>query len=382
MIIGIDANEANVERKVGISEVAYNTLDQFSRINAEKVNPANSFNIYLKEKPREDMPTPTTFWKYNIFGPAKLWTQFALPINLYTHFPHPDVFFSLTHYAPRFSPVPTVVSVMDLAYLYFPQLFKPSDLYQLKSWTAYSVKKAAKVITISNSSKNDIIKEYNIPEKNVAVIYPGIKPIIALTPHIYSMNELKSKYGLSENFLLFVGTLQPRKNITRLIESFAKVVADEKAPPDLQLVIVGKKGWLYEEILTTPAKLEITEKVKFLDFVSDDDLNILYQHAICYILPSLYEGFGLPVLEAMKHDCPVITSNTSSLPEAGGDAALYVDPKDTNDIAAKIMKLVMHKELRKELIAKGKKQLTKFSWEKTAKETLQILEEVAQTGKK
>jgi glycosyltransferase involved in cell wall biosynthesis len=379
MLIGIDANEANVERKVGISEVAYNIIDQLARLNAQKVKPDHRFSIYLKEKPRDDLPTKTNSWQYNVFGPSKLWTQFALPLNLYTRFPRPNVFLSLTHYAPRFSPVPTVVSIMDLAFIHFPELFKQSDLYQLRNWTAYSVKNAKKVITISNSSKNDIIKTYKVPESKVAVVYPGLKQIISLQPHVYSMNELKSKYGLSENYLLFVGTLQPRKNITKLIEAFAKVTQHEKTPKDIQLVIVGKKGWLYEEILATPQRVHVEDKVKFLDFVSDDDLNILYKHAICYILPSLYEGFGLPVLEAMKHDCPVITSNISSMPEAGGDAALYVDPKDTDDIAEKIMKLIVHKDLRKELIDKGKKQLAKFSWEKTAKETLEILEEV---GKK
>ena len=172
--------------------------------------------------------------------------------------------------------------------------------------------------------------------------------------------------------------MQPRKNIARLIEAFSHVLKKTKKK-DLQLVIVGKKGWQYEEILEAPEKFHVSEQVKFLDFVSDEDLPSLYTHALCYVLPSLYEGFGLPVLEAMKYDCPVITSNVSSMPEAGGDAALYVDPKNVSDIAEKIVSLIDSEKLRKELIEKGKKQIKKFSWEKAAKETLAVLENLAKS---
>lgn len=369
MIIGIDGNEANVEKRVGISEYAFQLLRQF----AESRNQNLEFRIYLKDEPNEDLPKETKGWHYRVLKPGKLWTQWRLPLDLFLHNPRPDVFFSPTHYAPRFSPVPTVVSVMDLSYLYFPEMFNKSDLLQLRNWTAYSVKKACKIFTISNSSKNDIMKEYKINSDRVVVTHLGIKESVTLTPHIYSMNELKGKYGLSDNFILFVGTLQPRKNIKRLIEAFAKV----KGIKDLELVIVGRKGWLYEEILEAPKELGIEERVKFLENVEDDELPLFYKNALCFVLPSLYEGFGLPVLEAMKQSCPVITSNISSLPEAGGDAALYVDPEDVDDIAKKITELVSSEKLRKELIEKGKAQVKKFSWEKTARETLEILEQVA-----
>jgi glycosyltransferase involved in cell wall biosynthesis len=309
-----------------------------------------------------------------------LWTQWRLPLDLYAHRPKPDVFFSPTHYAPRFSPVPTVVSVMDLSFLYFPELFNKADLYQLRSWTEYSVKQAARVLTISNSSRNDIIKEYKVPAEKVVTIYPGIKETLSLEAHVYGMNQLKAKYHISDNYILFVGTLQPRKNIVRLIKAFSKVLkskVESHKANDLQLIIVGKKGWLYEDILAAPYKYGVTESVKFLEGVTDAELGLFYKHAQCYVLPSLYEGFGLPVLEAMKYDCPVITSNVSSLPEAGGDAALYVDPENVDDIAAKIKHLISNETLRKELIAKGRKQVAKFSWEKTAKETLEVLEQVA-----
>lgn len=377
MIIGIDGNEANVEKRVGIGEYAFQLLWRLRMLQVPEVQ----FHIYLKEPPNKELPPKNKQWHYRVFGPKKLWTQWRLPLDLYTHFPRPDVFFTPSHYAPRFSPVPTVVSVMDLSYLHFPELFAKKDLVQLKQWTAYSVRNAKKILTISASSKNDIIKAYGVSEDRVIVTYPGIKESITLTPHVYSMNELQAKYGISKHFILFVGTLQPRKNIGRLIEAFNKVIKSKSENPhmkDLQLVIVGKRGWLYEEILAKPKELEIGDRVTFLENINDEELALFYKNALCYVLPSLYEGFGLPVLEAMQRGCPVIISNISSLPEAGGEAALYVDPKNVSDIAQKIEQLVTDEKLRKQLKEKGFEQVKKFSWEKTAKETVAVLEEVVQ----
>lgn len=374
MVIGIDANEANVEKKVGISEYVFELLLQFKQLTVNNLQ----FTIYLKDKPNEDLPTEANNWHYSVFGPKKMWTQLALPIKLHTERIKPDVFFSPGHYAPRFSPVPRVISIMDLAFFHFPEYFTKKDLAQLHSWTRYSVKKAKAIITISQASKDDIIKLYQIPGDRIHVVYPGIKETTTLTPHIYPMNELTAKYGISDNYLLFVGTLQPRKNIARLIEAFA-ILRKKKdfSSSDLQLVVVGKKGWNYEEILASPEKFGVKESVKFLDFVSNEDLAMLYQHAKLFAWPSLYEGFGLPVLEAMKYGCPVITSNVSSLPEAGGDAALYVNPTDVEDIAEKLEKVLTDKKLRSDMVVKGKTHIMKFSWEKAAKETLSVLEQVA-----
>lgn len=380
MIIGIDGNEANVHKRVGISEYAFELLSQFSGREFESNNVR--FVVYLKEKPLSTMPRENKFFEYRVITPGKLWTQWRLPLDLFFHRPRPDVFFSMTHYAPRFSPVPTIISVMDVSYLRFPEMFNADDLYQLRNWTEYSVKKAKKVLTISDSSRDDIIKLYKKPKEKVVTIYPGIKNFISLEPRVFGMNQLQAKYHTSKNFILFVGTLQPRKNIVRLIEAFANVLKSPDTHEEgLQLVIIGKKGWQYEEILQAPKKFGVEDEVKFLENVPDNDLDVFYQHALCYVLPSLYEGFGLPVIEAMQRGCPVITSNVSSLPEAGGEAALYINPEDVNDIAAKINKLINDKKLREDLIEKGKKQAKKFSWEKSAKETYQILLDVANKTK-
>ena len=367
MIIGIDGNEANVSNKVGIGQFAGSILDQLS-----KLKTGHTFWIYLKNKPISDFPKESDSWKYKIVGPKAFWTQIGLPFHLYTS-KKPDVFFSPTHYAPRLSPVPTVIAVMDMSFIHFPELFRKKDLFQLKNWTSYSVRRASRVITISQASKSDIIKTYNISKDRVDVVYPGID--YARFDEKSSMETIKEKYNVPKRYILFVGTLQPRKNIARLIEAFDKVIKD-KNMSDLSLVIIGKKGWMYEDILNTPKKLGIEDKVMFLDFVPDVDMPAFYKNAQVFVLPSLYEGFGLPILEAMKYNCPVITSNVSSLPEVGGDAVLYVDPESVDDIAKKIAQLISDEKLREKLIEKGREQIKKFDWEKSARQVLSILEEV------
>ncbi|MBU2632116.1 glycosyltransferase family 4 protein [Patescibacteria group bacterium] len=361
MLIGIDGNEANVEKKVGIGEYAFELLKKFEESKVSNFQ----FLIYLKDFPREDLPKAREGWRYRVVGPRKMWTQFALPRDLLLKKPRADIFFTPSHYAPRFSPIPTAISIMDLSYIYFPQLFKKNDLYQLKSWTKYSAKKASLIFTISNSSKDDIIKEYKIDPKKVVVTYPGIKD---QKFKVKSMENLPKKYEINKPYFLFIGTIQPRKNIAKLIEAFASI------KEDVDLVVIGKKGWLFEQILAAPSEFGVEKRVKFLDFVPNEDLPLFYQNAVCYVLPSLYEGFGLPVLEAMQNNCPVITSNVSSLPEAGGDAAIYVNPEDVNDIKEKMEKVLRDSNLREEMIKKGQEQVKKFSWEKTAKETLKALE--------
>ncbi len=191
------------------------------------------------------------------------------------------------------------------------------------------------------------------------------------------MEDIKEKYEIDGDYILFVGTLQPRKNIERLIEAFSKIKNQELGIKNLELVIIGKKGWLYEDILSAPKKFKIEDKVKFLDFVPDSDLSLFYQNAVCFVLPSLYEGFGLPVLEAMNFGCPVITSNVSSLPEVAGDAGILVNPGSVEEIAKSIEKILkMTDNERKEMIEKGYQQAKKFSWEKCARETLSVLEEL------
>ena len=378
MLIGIDGNEANIKNRVGVGRYAFELLKQLYKI----VQSDNlKVKIYLKDKPLDDLPKEEDWWTYKIVKPQKLWTQIGLPSNLFFDKPRPDVFFTPSHYSPRFCPCPTVMSIMDLSYIKYPEMFKTNDLWQLKNWTAYSVKKAAKILTISQASKDDIIKYYRVEKEKVIVTYPGITiqnlKIKMQNKQSFSSNDnskLKIKYGIEGDYILSVGTLQPRKNYVKLIESLSIIISKY---PSISLVIVGKKGWMWEEILEAPKKFNIKNKVKFLDYVTDEDLPILYQNAKCFVLISLYEGFGLPALEAMSFGCPVIVSNVSSLPEVVGEAGILVDPNNTEEIANKLLKLFrLPREEREKIIEKGRTQAAKFSWEKCARETLKVIEEV------
>ncbi len=378
MKIGINSYEAVVPRfghnkktglpnRVGSSEFCFQLLSKLA-----KLDTVNEYSVFLPVEPSSDMPKETEKWKYVVFHSKKLWTLLGLSNKLKSY--KLDVFFSPTHYLPLYTSSPSVISIFDVSYLYFPNLFKKKDLYQLKLWGGYSIKKAKKIITISNSSKNDIIKMYKVNPDKVTVIYPGIKQVLSIKEKVLSMDELNKRFGIDNKYILFVGTLQPRKNIVRLIEAFAKL--KEK---DLNLVIVGKKGWQFEGVLNAPKKYNVEDRVKFLDSVSDEDLPGFYKNALCFCLPSLYEGFGLPILEAMQYGCPIATSSVSSLPEAGGDAAVYFDPENVEDIKKSLESIIQNSELRDKLIKKGYEQIKKFSWEKTARKTLRILEDVAKS---
>ncbi len=384
MIIAVDGYEANVPKRVGIGRYAYEILkhmfeDFKAQSTKHKAQSKTSFRIYLPSKPLPDMPEETDWWQYRVIPLSKLWTFIGLPIALWQDRPQADVVFSPTHYIPRFITIPRVMAIMDLSYLEFPQMFRPKDLHQLVHWTAYSVRHAAGILTISEFSKGAIMKAYGVPKDRVVVTYPGMRTISNIKDQ---KSNIQSKYQISKNYILSVGTLQPRKNYGRLIEAFSLLIrsllSKGDSSNDLQLVIVGKKGWLYEEILKAPRQFGVEDRVKFLEFVPDADLPDLYRNAFCFALASLYEGFGLPVLEALVNRCPVVVSRVSSLPEIAGNAGIYVDPNDVASIVQGFTKALEEtKEERQHRVEEGIRQAEKFSWQKAAKQTLAILAEVA-----
>lgn len=367
MIIGVDGNEANVKEKVGVSVYTLKLLEYFQKVSSSK----KQFLIFLKAKPNLDLPPENDFYKYAIIRGDILWSHTFLPLELYKRRilgQNIKMFFSPAHYAPRISPIPTIVTIHDLSYFYYPGEFLKKDLYKLKNWTKYSLEKAKKVIAVSNTTKKDIVKFYNVHEDKIEVVYNGYEKT---SPYLPSLNK-EEKKGWSK-YILYVGTLQPRKNVDCLIDAYNLF---RKQYPEFKLTIVGKKGWLYEHIFKKVEDLKLKKDVNFKGYVSDDELSNLYKNAFCFILPSLYEGFGIPILEAMSMGCPVISSFTSSLPEVGGEACLYFDPKDPNELTEKIFKLVKNRKLRREMINKGKERLRLFSWQKCAAETLNILTKI------
>jgi glycosyltransferase involved in cell wall biosynthesis len=362
MIIGVDGNEANVENKVGVSVYTSNLLAYFQSHATESVQ----FIVYLRELPQRDLPKETVFFKYKIVWGPVLWSQLFLPLYLWKlkFFGQKlDVFFSPAHYIPRFCPFKTVVTIHDVSYLYFPEEFLKKDLYQLTKWTQYAIQRSEKIIAVSKTTKKDLMREYAIPENKIQVIYNGYENSKSLTTN-YHLPTTSSPY------FLYVGTIQPRKNISLLIKSFAQF---HKNHPTFKLIIAGKKGWLYEKIFQEAAQYECKDSILFLGFVSDKEKAQLYKNAVAFILPSLYEGFGIPLLEAMSYNCPVLSSFSSSLPEIGGEACLYFDPKNSSDLVEKMEIITTQKDTRTTLITAGKKRIKIFSWNVTGEKTLQAL---------
>lgn len=368
MMIGIDGNEANVKNRVGSGQYAFELLKKFAK------DKKHNFLIYLKDKPFPDLPKESENFKYNIFGPKKFWTQFALPLRLIFG-KKPDVFFSTAHYAPRFSKVPYIVTIHDLSYLHFPELFKKNDLYQLTNWSKYSIKNAAHIIAVSQNTKEDIVKNYNISPSKITVTYEGYGNTRFKPQSKATIEKTKKKYRIEDDYLIFIGTLQPRKNLERLIEAFGKLILNSQLST-LNLVIVGKKGWMYDQIFEKVKSLNLEKEIIFTDYVPDAELPALISGAKVYILPSLWEGFGIPVIEAQACGIPVIVSKTSSLPEIVGDSGLLIDPESIGSIADGVKKVLTENQTYSNLVKKGFENIKRFSWEKCAQETLQVLEKV------
>lgn len=372
MLIGVDANEANIKDRVGSGQYTFELLKQFAK------NKNYQFLIYLKDKPLDDLPKESSNFKYIIFGPKKFWTQLALPVKL-TFGNKPDVFFSPAHYGPRFSKVPYALTIHDLSYLHFPELFKKNDLFQLTNWSKYSIENSAQIITPSNSVKVDIIKNYKVKPSKITVTYEGYDQFRFKPQPKSAIEKIKSKYKIKGDYIIAVGTLQPRKNHQRLIEAF-HLLGTRHQVPGTSLVVVGKRGWLYDEILEKSKKLGIEKQVIFTGFVPDGELPALISGARVYVNPSLWEGFGIPVIEAQACSVPVVVSNSSSLPEIVGDSAILVDPESVDSIAGGIEKVLTNEKTRSDLVRKGFENIKRFSWENCAKETLKVLQTAAKSN--
>lgn len=372
MKIWIDGYEANVPQRLGSSRVAFELIN-----NLEKLDTENDYTILLPNPPLNDLPKEREGWKYKILKPKRLWTRIALPLALFTSKQKPDIIFSPTQYIPRFCPksIKRITTIFDLAPLRFPDLYKKEDLYKLKNWTKYSVEHANHVITISQFSKKEVMKNYNIKKGKVTVAYPGFNSSMKKVNEKGETVKVLQKYNIDKDYIIFIGTIQPRKNLIRLIEAFVKI-------ENLKLVIVGKtsglgrQGWMYEDILEKPEELGIKDKVIFTGFVPDEDMLYLLNEAEAFILPSLWEGFGIPVVDAMACGVPVLVSNVSSLPEVVGNAGLTFDPTSVDQIEQAIRTIATDKKLRQKLSKLSLIQSKKFSWSKMAREVLRVFENI------
>lgn len=298
---------------------------------------------------------------------TQLWQRlrFPLPVEVFTGR------LDLLH-APDFVVPPTrapaLVTVHDLSFLVYPQFAARGMARYLSDAVPRSVRRSALVLADSEATRQDLGRLLHVPLERVTVVYPGVSDAFRPLPPETS-TALRHKLGLPDAFLLFVSTLNPRKNVSRLVEAFAMLIENDQRP-GLKLVLAGQRGWLYEEIFATIERLQLGEQVLLLDFVDDNDLPALYNAAVACVYPSLYEGFGLPVLEALACGTPVVTADNSSLPEVAADAAVLVDAGSTAAIAAGIARVLDDAALRERLRAAGLERATHFTWERAAEQVL------------
>jgi glycosyltransferase involved in cell wall biosynthesis len=355
MHIGVDASRATVARRTGTESYALNLIRAMLRAGS-----AHQFTLYFR-----DAPPPGLFdGHHHVIPFPRLWSHVRLAWDLLAAKRKPDVLFVPAHVLPIVHPLPSVVTIHDLGYRYFPEAHPLGQRLYLDWSTHFSARAATHIIADSRATAQDLTRFYNIPAGKITVIYPGRdETLTRIDPA-----PVRAKYGLPENYLLHVGTLQPRKNLIRLIEAVTR-----HPSPVTSLVLAGRAGWLSAPI----GALAKERGVRLLDYAPDEDLAGLYSGAAAFVFPSLYEGFGFPVLEALACGTPVICSNTSSLPEVAGDAALLVDPLDIHALASAIDRVLNDAELRSTLRARGLEQIEKFSWGKAARETLAVLESAA-----
>jgi glycosyltransferase involved in cell wall biosynthesis len=282
--------------------------------------------------------------------------------------PDADLFHATEHLLPPLRGVPTVLTVHDMIFKLFPEHQKRLNYWYLNATMPLYCRRADAIITVSESSRRDIIAHYGLDPAKVTVVYEAPAPEFVPASQA-AVEAARQRYGLPERFLIHVGTIEPRKNLTRLVEALQRL---RDAGLTIPLLVVGGKGWLYEGFFKRLEALEVRDAVRFPGYVPSADLPVLYSAATLAVMPSVYEGFGLPVLEAMACGTPVISSRSSSLPELGGEAACYFDPYDVEEMASTIRAVWTDGEQRAEMREKGLAQAAKFSWARAAEETLAI----------
>lgn len=356
MRIAIDASRTTSARVTGTERYAL----QLTRALID-LDSTHHFWLYFRDAPPPDLFPSDERVVTRLLRQPRLWTHTAFAAALWRD--RPDVTFVPAHSLPLIAPGRMAVTVHDLGFRYFPEAHPWWPRLYLHLSTAFSARRAGVILADSRATAADLTRFYGTPPGKIRVVYPGVD-----APRIDNLAAVRRKYGLPERYFLFLGTLQPRKNIARLVQAYARWRA--RSPQnDAALVLAGGKGWLYDEAWTSGV-----DGILLTGYVDEADKGALYAEALALVFPSLHEGFGFPVLEAMHCGTPVICSNTSSLPELAGDAALLVDPLDTDAIADAMNRLASDAALRAELAAKGRLQAARFTWERAAREALAALE--------
>lgn len=369
MRIGVDTRLMHYQ-PAGISRYTGHLLQALAELNKE-----DEFIIFQHPKHRSPLIQQPNFRRAALFAPVHhRFEQIFLAAELLRF--RLDLIHSTDFIPPLYSQVPAVITVHDLAFLHYPH-FLTAESAAYYGQIDKAVVKAAHIIVPSEYTRHDLIAQLGVPAHKVTVIHEAANPIFKPLPYPETLAAVQRRHGLSERFVLCVGTIEPRKNINGLLRAFAHL-RNKYRQNDVMLAIAGGKGWLYNETLELMKTLDLEPWVRFLGRVSDDELHQLYVAARCHVHPAHYEGFGLPPLEAMACGTPTIVSNVSSLPEVVGDAALLVNPLDIEEIAVAMQRLLTDDDLHRELRQKGLQRARIFSWDRAARRTLDVYRQVAE----
>lgn len=370
MRIGVDARLMH-HQPAGISRYTLHLLQALAQLDLD-----DEFVVFQHRRHRTPLITQPNFRRATLFAPVHHpLEQWMLPLEL-LRFPL-DLLHSTDFIPPLRSPVPAVITVHDLAFLHWPH-FVTKDSAAYYGQIDRAVRHARHIIVPSENTKQDLIGQLGTPENRVSVIPEAADPSFQPLPLAPTRRAIMQEYELPAAYVLFVSTIEPRKNVTGLLHAFHHLRERYRAT-DVTLVLAGSHGWLYEETLAVVSQLKLETSTRFLGRVSDEELRRLYVGARCHVHPAHYEGFGLPPLEAMACGTPTIVSNSSSLPEVVGDAALLVDPNNPEEIAVAMHRLLTDDALHAEMSAKGLQRAQCFSWASAARSTLDVYRMAAQT---
>jgi glycosyltransferase involved in cell wall biosynthesis len=362
MRIGIDASRAALPRRTGTEGYSWRLLQELPYFCAPY-----DLTYYFNTAPAPGDFPPHPRVAHRVIPFPRLWTHGRLAWEMMAH--PPDLLFVPAHVLPWKLPRRSVVTVCDLGYLYYPQAHPWQRRMYLHWGTLYSARSARLIIAISEATKRDLVERYGIPANKVRVIYLAAGKEFRPDIPEEQRAAISQRYTLSAPYFLFIGSIHPRKNLAGLLEAFARVV--ETHPGPLELLVAGQPGFQAAQLMGRAAGAP----VRFLGYVPSQDLPALVAGALALTFPSFYEGFGLPALEAMACGTPVLASNTSSLPEVVSDAALLADPHRPEDWAREMLRLAQDEPLRMQLRERGLARAKEFSWQRCARETMDVITE-------
>ncbi len=368
MRIGIDLHTVN-DFMQGSRTYIYNVTKALLRM-----DPVNDYFLYFTENNPELEPEfqQPNVHKNRIFPATRI---IRLPLVFPIKLAMQDIdIFHCQYMGPPLSLTPYIVTLHDIIHEVCPEFYPPTLRFLMGTFYPLGARRAARVLTVSEYSKNAIVKIYGVPEGKVEVTYDAVSNEFRIIKDKSMIAAVKNKYHIHGNYILFVGRLEPRKNIPGLIKAFCSLKKHHKISQ--KLVIVGMKDILYQEIFDTVKHLELNGEVVFTGRVDQEDLPIMYNGADLFVYPSFGEGFGIPPLEAMACGIPVITSNTTSLPEVVGDAGIMVDPHSERQLAKAMYDVLRDCRLQRKMEIRGLKQVKRFSWDRTAEKVLKVYEEV------